>query len=90
MTWRYNDEQPPTRSMADGKVYTSKSAMRRSYRASGNPQGVHYDEVGNDPARFRQPTPAKPDERGIKDAVDRAFARFERGERPVAQRSDWD
>jgi hypothetical protein len=71
----------PVRSMADGKVYTSKSALRRSYKASGNPQGVTYTEVGDDPARLRQPEKPKADEKGIKDAVDRTLARISRGER---------
>jgi len=83
MTWRYNDEMDrPVRSMADGKLYTSKSALRRSYRASGNPRGVQYDEVGNDPARFRQPDPPKPDPKAVNDSIERAFARHSRGERP--------
>lgn len=75
------DEIDPVRSMADGKVYTSKSALRKSYRADGNPQGIEYTEVGNDPARLRQPDPVRPDERGVRDAVERAVARFARGER---------
>jgi hypothetical protein len=76
------DEMPPTRSMADGKVYTSKSALRQSYKASGNPQGITYTEVGNDPARFKERPQPKADEKGIKDAVDKAFARIRRGESP--------
>jgi len=35
----------PLRSMADGKVYESKSAMRRAYRELG------YEELGNDAPR---------------------------------------
>lgn len=44
------DEQEPLLSMADGKMYTSKAAMRASYKASGNPQGKEYVEVGDDPS----------------------------------------
>lgn len=77
----YNDEQPPTQSMADGKVYTSKAAMRRSYLASGNPQGIHYTEVGNDPGRFRDRPQPQADRQGIRDAIGKAQARFNRGER---------
>jgi hypothetical protein len=33
-------------SMADGKWYDSKSALRRSYTADGNPQGRDYQEIG--------------------------------------------
>lgn len=38
----------PTQSMADGQIYTSKSALRESYKASGNPHGIDYIEVGNE------------------------------------------
>lgn len=38
----------PLYSGADGKQYTSKSALRATYKASGNPQGVEYIEVGDD------------------------------------------
>lgn len=55
------------KSMVDGKVYTSKAALRQSYRANG------YAEVGNEPMK---PAPrAKPDRKGISDAVGRAFNR---------------
>lgn len=37
----------PVQSMADGKYYESKAALRRTYRADGNPQGHNYIEVGN-------------------------------------------
>ena len=36
------DDQPPLKSMADGRIYESKSAMRRGYRERG------YEELGND------------------------------------------
>ena len=42
------DTIPETQSMTDGKYYTSKSAMRASYRADGNPQGMEYVELGNE------------------------------------------
>ena len=72
----------PVRSMADGRLYTSKSALRRSYRASGNPQGVTYTEVGNDPTRLRPPEKPGPDRKGIADSIERGIARYARGERP--------
>jgi hypothetical protein len=40
----------PVQSMADGKHYTDKAALARSHRASGNPQGVDYVELGNESA----------------------------------------
>ena len=53
--------------MVDGKVYTSKEALRRSYRARG------YTEVGNEEIKPR-PKP-KPDRKAIKESVGKAFAR---------------
>lgn len=55
------------KSMVDGKIYTSKSALRKSYRERG------YVEVGNEkltPA----PKPA-PDRKAIREAVGKAMSR---------------
>lgn len=53
-------------SMGDGKTYTSKRALRRSYREQG------LVEVGD---QKQTPKPRKmPDKRGIRDSIDRAFA----------------
>lgn len=77
------DTMDPVRSMADGKVYTSKSAIRATYRADGNPQGVTYEEVGNDPAWKRQERPQpKSDPKAVQDAILKADARVRRGEKP--------
>lgn len=55
-----------TKSMADGKIYTSKAALRRSYRERG------YAEVGTDPVR----TPPKPkaDRKAIRASIMKAKA----------------
>lgn len=66
----------PVRSMADGKIYTSKAALRASYKASGNSQGTRYEEVGNDPARLRQPEKPKPDRKAITESIEKARARL--------------
>jgi hypothetical protein len=51
----------------DGQIYTSKSALRRSYRQNG------YVEVGNEEQKpFVKP---KPDRKAIKDAVGKAMNR---------------
>lgn len=68
-----SDEQPPLVSYADGRIYTSRSAMRQSYKASNNPQGVNYVELGNEPRAKGAPKP-KPDRAAIKEAVQRAEA----------------
>jgi len=46
-----SDTIEPLVSMADGRTYSSKAALRSTYRASGNPDGVNYVEVGNEPIR---------------------------------------
>lgn len=46
----------PVLSHADGKFYTDKAALERSYRASNNPQGVNYECVGERVAEpFKRP-----------------------------------
>jgi len=55
------------KSMVDGKIYTSKSALRQSYRANG------YIEVGNEP--LKAPPKPKPDRKAISESVGKAFAR---------------
>ncbi|ESZ37381.1 hypothetical protein [Mesorhizobium sp. L2C067A000] len=69
------DTMPETQSMLDGKYYTSKSALRATYRHAG------VEEVGNDPARLRRKPKPKIDRKAIKDTVQKAKARFDRGER---------
>lgn len=70
-----SDVMEPVQSMLDGKIYDSKSALRATYRAAG------VTEVGNDPARLRKPK-RKPIERHqVKAAVEKAEAKFNRGER---------
>lgn len=69
------DTMDPVRSQLDGRMYTSKSALRRTYKDAG------VIEVGNDPARHRKPAPLKPDREAIKASIQKAKARFDRGER---------
>ncbi len=69
------DSMEPVQSMLDGKMYDSKSALRATYRAAG------VVEVGNDPARLRPRQRPKIDRKAVKDSLDRAAARFNRGER---------
>lgn len=69
------DTMEPTQHMCDGQTYTSKSRFRAVTKAHG------CIEVGNDPARFRRPKRQKTSRQQIKDTVERATARFNRGER---------
>lgn len=64
------DDQAPLVSMADGKTYTSRAAMRESYKASNNPQGVNYIEIGNE--KSAAPQKPKSDRAAIRDSIDRA------------------
>lgn len=78
-----SDTMDPVQSMADGKWYTSKSAIRATYKPSGNPQGASYAEIGNDKSwRERERPQPKSDPKAVSDAVDKAFARLESGDLP--------
>lgn len=70
-----SDAMEPVQSQLDGKFYDSKSALRATYKAAG------VIEVGNDPARLRPRQKPKIDRRKIRDTIEKATARFERGER---------
>lgn len=70
-----SDTMDPVQSMLDGKFYTSKALLRATYKAAG------VTEVGNDPARLAKRQKAKPDRREIRDTLEKAEARFNRGER---------
>uniref|UniRef100_E6VFM0 Uncharacterized protein n=1 Tax=Rhodopseudomonas palustris (strain DX-1) TaxID=652103 RepID=E6VFM0_RHOPX len=72
-----SDVMEPVQSQLDGKIYDSKSALRRTYRAAG------VIEVGNDPARLKPRKRQKVDDKAIAEAVDKAAARVERGERSL-------
>lgn len=69
------DTMDPVQSMVDGKTYDSKSSLRGTYKAAG------VTEVGNDPARLRPREKPKSDPVATKQAVEKATARFARGER---------
>ena len=70
-----SDAMEPAQSMADGKVYTSKAAIRATYKPSGNPAGESFVEVGNDPAMLKTKPKPKPDRQAVKAAVGKAFSR---------------
>jgi hypothetical protein len=62
------DEMSPVQSMLDGKLYDSKSRLRKTYRAAG------VTEVGND-VPMTPPAPKRPRREDIKAAVGRAFSK---------------
>lgn len=76
------DDTEPLQSAADGKWYTSKAAMRESYKASNNPRGITFEEVGND-ARYLEGSAPDRDLGNKADAavaVEKAEAAISRGE----------
>lgn len=61
----------PVLSQADGKFYTDKALLERSYRAENNPQGVNYECVGEKVAEpFKRP---KRDKAKAIEAIDRTM-----------------
>lgn len=81
------DTQDALQSQADGKWYTSKSAMRASYKADNNPHGVNFTEVGNeDLTRFTPPP--KLDRKANRDAIERAICAVESGSIPPVHTTD--
>ena len=73
------DDMDPVQSQLDGKFYTSKAMLRATYRAAG------VVEVGNDPSRLTPPKRKPPDRKAIRETVDKAIAKFSRGERVQRQ-----
>ena len=73
------DFDEPVQSMADGKWYTSKRDLARSHRASGNPHGQDFIELGNDEMSFVE---HKTDEKKLRDDIRAAKADLEAGWRP--------
>lgn len=72
-----SDIMEPVQSQVDGRMYDSKSAIRKHYRATG------HEEVGNDPARLRPFKKPKVSRAEVKQSVEKAHARFNRGERNI-------
>ena len=62
------DEMPPVQSMASGRMYDSKSAIRAEYKQLG------LREIGND-VPTAPPPPKRPRREDIRAAVGRAFSK---------------
>lgn len=69
------DAMVPVQSMLDGQLYDSKSALRATYKAAG------VVEIGNDSSRLKPRQKPKIDRQSVKTSIERATARFNRGER---------
>lgn len=74
------DSMDDIQSMADGRIYDSKSALRRSYTADGNPQGRDYQEIGG--TEIEPAGRASVDKKAVRDALDRAMHDVETGQIP--------
>ncbi|WP_141339707.1 hypothetical protein [Bradyrhizobium sp. USDA 3458] len=59
-------DQIEVKSMVDGQMYTSKAALRRSYREKG------YVEVGNE--ELKAPPKPKQDRKAIRHSVRKALS----------------
>lgn len=76
------DFADPVQSMADGKWYGSKAALARSHKASGNPHGEDFIELGNEPCiPFREHVT---DERAEREVIRQAVHDVENGWVPPA------
>jgi hypothetical protein len=66
-----SDSCDALQSMANGEFYDSKSALRHSYTADGNPQGRDYDVIGNQPIEGAGRAPV--DKKAIRDTLEKAM-----------------
>lgn len=81
-----SDTQDEMQSMADGKFYTSKAAMRATYKADGNPHGVEFTELGHeDNTGF---IPPKRDRKADREAIERAICQVDAGNVPPVLTTD--
>lgn len=67
-----SDHIDTVQSMADGRFYSSKSALRATYKPSGNADGASYVELGNE--KISAP-PAPKSVGSVKDSIMRAKQR---------------
>lgn len=64
------DFDEPVQSMADGKFYNSKAALAASHKASGNPHGQDFIELGNETPEFKEFVPDQAERRShVKQAM---------------------
>lgn len=76
------DQIEPVMSMADGKTYDSLSALRRTYRADGNPQGKEYVEIGNESCLDQSWSPRQVTDAEINEIIEKSEAQVASGNVP--------
>lgn len=69
----------PVQSMADGKWYDNPRDLSRSHRASGNPHGVDFIELGNEEMPWVE---HKTDEKKLREDVREAMQDVKEGRLP--------
>lgn len=69
----------PVQSMANGQWYTSKRGLSASHRASGNPHGQDFIELGNETMPMVE---HKTDEKALRDDIRSAIADVKAGNLP--------
>lgn len=69
----------PIQSMANGKWYDNPRDLARSHKASGNPHGIDFIELGNEEMPFVE---HKADETQLRDDIRAAKADLDAGWRP--------
>lgn len=69
----------PVQSCADGKWYSTKQALARSHRASGNPHGIEFIELGNEEMPWVEHKTSEPE---LRDDVRSAVADVKAGKLP--------
>lgn len=71
----------PVQSMANGKWYDNPADLAKSHRASGNPHGIDFVEIGTEPLPRPDRDP-KIDMREVKEDIRAAKADLDAGWRP--------
>ena len=69
----------PVQSMANGKWYDNPRDLSRSHRASGNPHGIDFIELGNEEMPWVE---HKTDEKQLREDIRDAKAALDAGWRP--------
>lgn len=69
----------PVQSMADGKFYDTARGLEATYKASGNPSGQEFVQLGNEPLT---PVQAKPDRRQRREHIRQAIRDVKSGNVP--------
>lgn len=76
------DQIEPCQSQADGKWYDSLSALRATYKPSGNPQGKEYVEIGNESCIDQKWSPPTVSDEVLNEIIEKSEAQVAAGNIP--------